>query len=584
MSDIIESIDGFEEINLTGSKNPETTSKVVDESDSLELDGLDLDETKPEGDKSPILETKIPETISEDDLNIDGLVDVKVSEPENIDINFEENELNLNDKEKEVSKETIVEPDISSTKSEDTSALDNLDLNDDLTIDQSALTSVEDKEPVYSLPTTVAQPEVKTKGKRGRPKKSENDVSVAPVVPPEIVNEIPPVVTETISPVTTVENCLTAGTQMPSDIHLPVENLTKQIVQIQGMSITSAIIDDPIINDNKKEEPEYSMFLDPIFDISKINPSLKYQTRAVKRSQEQLETFGKILQTQGQLEPIHLHKEGTEYFLVVGFGRYDSLKLIGSKSIKAIVHENLSDSEIIKLSNGTNEFRLQLTEWDKIMSVGQFHHHHPEIPKASEDKNSLVGIFGYSRASIYIYLDLYEYFKDKESFKKYFKETPLNQYVFKVLFDARANIDDEDGYVQFIKEHKDVSKREFEIKLATYIANERMIKSAINNPKSNPNSDPNYLNEDTKLSKDEIDINKMVNDITSKKDDSPEKIVAMNTVFELLNEINKSMKTTEDSFKKIMEIPNAKQYVGNAKLATFCKKIQLFSKMCMDLS
>lgn len=327
------------------------------------------------------------------------------------------------------------------------------------------------------------------------------------------------------------------------------------------------------------------MILNPEFELSKISDSKKYQTRAVQRTPQQLEEFGKILKQQGQLEPIHLHKEGEEYFVVVGFGRYEALKSIGQNTVKAIIHENLPESEITKLSTGTNENRLQLSEWDKITSVGIFATKHPDVPKDDENnRHSLTSIFGYSRASIYHYIELHKFFEDKPKLCEFFKHNHLNQFVFKVLFDAKKHIEDDEKFIKFIVDNKDKSKREFEVELSTFVANEAMVKRIVEQESSNPNADID-VGQSTKQTKLEKDIDTLVEKMTGTESEST-KVNAENIkkTSEQVTELSKNLGLVEESLKNLLAIDNVKNYIDNSRISSLTKKFQNLNKMYIKLT
>lgn len=335
-----------------------------------------------------------------------------------------------------------------------------------------------------------------------------------------------------------------------------------------------------------KSEETSEMVLEPLFDISKINESKKYQTRAVSRTKEQLDTLGNILKMQGQLEPIHLHKEGPEYFVVVGFGRFEALKSIGSKTIKAIIHQNLNDSELIKLSTGTNENRLELTEWDKIASVGKFAKEHPEIPKDGDPTISpcLTSIFGYNKSQIYSNCEIYSFFCEREEFVKYFKHNPLPQFMFRILYDSRKHIDEDEKFIEFIKSNKNLGKKDFDAALMTFLANERIVKNIVEKEEKTEDSGID-IGQDTGTTKVDREIDKLVEDLSNEsKDGSKTDVEKIKKVSELLADLTKNITAVEDSMKNLLAVDQVKQYIDNSRVNTLGKKITGLSKMYLKIA
>jgi len=589
MSDIITSEDDFDLITLD--ESPVTPAKVKKEPEPMDsLDDLDLDDNTLS--LPPVVDEMVKEIQVKPEskkIQIEKSIAVPVKakpvECDDFEINLDDDDCHQMDAKHELEKSKIDSGLFEGI--EDTKELvrpDSLPEEEIVLDEQPLVDSPEPKGVVLLTTPKVIVPEEK-------PKKSHKK------------KEVPVVVEQ--GTIDVVEKMLVAPTPKTtvSEPEIKLDEDVSDTIELQdsskiGMSVIEPISKDMCEKGSKDKEkfipesvdlsnvgqdkekfiPESEMLFDPMFDISKINIDRKYQTRVIQRSPEQIKAFGEIITSQGQLEPVHLHKEGDEYFLIVGFGRYDAMTALGVKTIKVIIHENLSDSELVKLSTGTNEHRLQLGEWDKIASVGLFAKNHPTIDKDGPDTpNCLTGIFGYSRATVYSYVEMYDYFHDKDLIVEYFKRTDVKQFIFKAILGVKKHITDLETFVKFLEENKDVGKREFEIALQTYISNkhldERLLKQEINKNvdvgiQLDPESEP-----PTAFEK---DVDKMVKDAETK---NPINVEMVKKVSEFMTDLMKNIGTVEETMKNLLAVEDVKNLMDNARIASFQKKFGNLQKI-----
>lgn len=164
-----------------------------------------------------------------------------------------------------------------------------------------------------------------------------------------------------------------------------------------------------------------SKYLDPSFPIEKLD-RVKYETRATVRSDETIDELAEKIKLQGQKEPIHVYIDADEKaYLLAGFHRVKALEKNGMSFAEAYIHKNISEAEIYKICTGTNEPRTQLTEWDKIVSVGKYTDSNPNVSIDDEkDTNSVVSVFGYSRSSVYNYIKFWNFYKNNQVLVNHF--------------------------------------------------------------------------------------------------------------------------------------------------------------------
>jgi uncharacterized ParB-like nuclease family protein len=261
-----------------------------------------------------------------------------------------------------------------------------------------------------------------------------------------------------------------------------------------------------------------SKYLDPMFPIEKLDRS-RYETRATVRSNEAIDELAEKIKLQGQKEPIHVYIDANnQVFLLAGFHRVEALEKLGLTTAEAYVHKNLSEAEIYKICTGTNEPRVQLTEWDKIVSVGKYNELKPEIPVDDvNNPESVVCVFGYSRSSVYNYIKFWQTYKDNAVLVDYFNKngSSIPGYVYQILSKVMEQLAEykltSEEWVKLLDDMIKASNRQtFTVELIT----------AVNNYMTEKKSADKLALE---LEKDIVDVNPTImnNFIQEEKDKQP---------------------------------------------------------------
>lgn len=232
--------------------------------------------------------------------------------------------------------------------------------------------------------------------------------------------------------------------------------------------------------------PSPSKYLDPMFPIEKLDRS-RYETRATVRSNEAIDELAEKIKLQGQKEPIHVYIDtNNQAFLLAGFHRVKALEKNGVTHAEAYIHKNISEAEIYKICTGTNEPRTQLNEWDKIVSVGKYLDSNPNVSiDDDKDTNSVVSVFGYSRSSVYNYIKIWDFYKNRPVLINHFSQfgASIPGYAYQILSRVieeckHINLSDE-SWVEILKETMTRGNRStFAAEMAN-VANEYLVK---NNP------------------------------------------------------------------------------------------------------
>lgn len=209
---------------------------------------------------------------------------------------------------------------------------------------------------------------------------------------------------------------------------------------------------------NKIKEPEVTaeetnsyIRFEPEFDISPKNLNTKkYQVRKTSRTVSEIEDLKNRIELQGQIEPIQIAVLNDKNYLIAGEGRVLALRQL-DKPAKAIVYHGLSEEQILKISFGSNECRLEMSEWDKTVSIGRYFEKDTMVSKDDPtDPKSLVSIFGLNKSSIYNYLKIWNFYKEKEIFHDFFNKNRCPLYVVAGVAEVL------DGYADKINSYKPV--------------------------------------------------------------------------------------------------------------------------------
>jgi hypothetical protein len=205
----------------------------------------------------------------------------------------------------------------------------------------------------------------------------------------------------------------------------------------------------PVV-ETKVETNSYIRF-EPEFDISPKNLNTKkYQVRKTARTVSEIEDLKNRIELQGQIEPIQIAVLNNKNYLIAGEGRVLALRQL-DRPAKAIVYHGLSEEQILKISFGSNECRLEMSEWDKTVSIGNYFEKDTMVSKDDPtDPNSLVSIFGLNKSSIYNYLKIWNFYKEKEIFHDFFNKNRCPLYVVAGVAEVL------DGYADKINSYKPV--------------------------------------------------------------------------------------------------------------------------------
>ena len=194
----------------------------------------------------------------------------------------------------------------------------------------------------------------------------------------------------------------------------------KQIEILQTEQAKNVI--EKIVDPSKKVE---ACYLDPLFPISKISTG-KYQQRQTQRTVDQMRDLVEKIKLQGQLVAVQIVKEDNEFQLMDGFGRFNAIQSLGISTIKAIIYEGINKDEIYKIVSGSNLGRAELSEWDKIWSIGKFWEDNVE----KYEKEDLCKIFGISKSTLYMSLEYYDIFSRDSFLVNLFKTNSVKYFIY----------------------------------------------------------------------------------------------------------------------------------------------------------
>jgi len=313
----------------------------------------------------------------------------------------------------------------------------------------------------------------------------------------------------------------------------------------------------------------------PEFDISLVKMT-KYQTRHVNRTKEELDELAALIASQGQIEPVHIHLENNIYELIAGFGRTQALLSLNAKTIKAIIYENLDQSDLTMISAGTNTGRVQLSDWDKIASLGTFAAANPNIPTTSANLNekTLLKIFGLSQSTIYNYVRYFEYFSKKPAFIDVLKTIRIPMYVISGIFDNRDEFKNEDIFVGLMKNSYALNKKTFDAMLDQLVSEERTKlqiqkdEIALRGLDAKP-SVPDELPD--------LDLGTSTGITTEGKDEN------QHHVDENLNKITKNIDEINRLMTELLVMENRHLYIKQDKMTVIQKRLNIIAKVQLQL-
>jgi vacuolar-type H+-ATPase subunit I/STV1 len=308
----------------------------------------------------------------------------------------------------------------------------------------------------------------------------------------------------------------------------------------------------------------------------------KYQTRKTQRTPAQIKEFSDKIKLQGQLEPVHLVKEGEDFQLLAGFGRLEALKILKSKTIKAIVYENFSDYEIMTYSFGTNENRLELSEIDKIWSVGEFVFKHPEmlLDSTNPREKTVRNVFGYDRKDIYAFNKMYQYFSTNPAWLELFKTKTYQRYVFDKIMDNTDKIKDVEKFIAKFTELTWENNLEFNLKFNQLFQDiekqeniDEKITEKIDELESIDDKIENLQEKKLEKKAEEIVDKLLQTDIeeTRKK------------IHDFFDNISKELRKANNHLQKIKDIPDYQKFMQNDDVLVVNKLLDMISKTVTKL-
>jgi len=331
----------------------------------------------------------------------------------------------------------------------------------------------------------------------------------------------------------------------------------------------------------------------PDFDISVDNLDVKtMQVRKTLRTKEERLHLKGLIELQGQVEPIQVLKRGKKHYLIAGDGRVTALRSL-DRTAKALVYENLTDDDALKISTGTNEGRIAMSEWDRINSIGRYFDLNPLISKDDvSEKNSLVSVFGFNKSTIYNYLKLWKFYKKKTAFHDIFKRTKCPLYVLnstmRVMKDYEDKLESFAPVAKILKDNihrNDLNKKTFDRILAKEITN-IILSIRMNNQQTDvavidaPIDDPDIAKEERKVTKDVTD-----KILESEEDQINNKIGTNEDLKKLKADTEAQLVTLQEQLEKsialIQEMSQNEfhDYIGISKINVVVKKIHKLNEL-----
>jgi len=324
----------------------------------------------------------------------------------------------------------------------------------------------------------------------------------------------------------------------------------------------------------RKKLKKQPVIYNPSFLISKITDD-RYQIRRTKRTASDLKSLTDKIKLQGQIEPVQILKVGKEYYPLAGFGRIEVQTILEKETVKAMIHEGLSETEIMQICTGSNEGRVELSEWDKIISVGKYQENNADISIDDLDEpDSLVCVFAFGRSTLRKYLNLYRFYKDRDDFKELYRENKCPMYVYTTVMEVIKNLkgyEIDDGTIcngiKDILRLEEMNKHRFLNAFTNFMTEYAL---SVKTGKSNVDSLDAL---DAEIDNDEI--SETDNEIKEDFDKLPTTAKAELEI-EVDNHIKNMLKMLNSikvEFKVLQDIKNYKKFVDNKKRKKLINKI-----------
>ena len=331
---------------------------------------------------------------------------------------------------------------------------------------------------------------------------------------------------------------------------------------------------------NEKNTPEIKptilgiksdKFFNSEFPLDKIEKNEQFQTRIKAIPEESINELAKLIENQGQIEPIRLYEKDGKFFILAGFRRFNSLVKLGSKTISAIIHRNLSEDDIFKISTGTNIGRLNLSDTDNIISIGEFCAKH--ATKAIEE---IVKIFGYGKSSIYHFVKIYTFLKKYPKLFEVVSKTDFPLHVYSSIMEHTKKLPsvEEDlmsEIVSFLESDRlDFNNKSvFELKFSSFIS-ERILDKKIENEEKNTDIekiDLGTVDDSTKNINEIIEKAKKEEIVNEVPDETKERVT------EIIKNIRNASDLIESELTDLLEIKSFKNYTDTSTITTIHKKM-----------
>jgi ParB/RepB/Spo0J family partition protein len=322
-----------------------------------------------------------------------------------------------------------------------------------------------------------------------------------------------------------------------------------------------------------KKKPAELLILDPEFSIDKIEADEKYQVRIAKLSN--VEELAEILKLQGQIEPIRVVQEGEKFYLMAGFRRLAAMKMLGKKTIKAIIHQSMEQEEIMKISSGSNLGRENLSDSDKIFSIIRF-----QEQNKTKAPREIGKVFGVSESTAYRYLNIGTFLAKHDILTAEFKDKGYPYNVFNSVYMALKDDMDipEEKICNFLStkyELGTLGKKDFEADFSCFVSGIR-VAAKIKSEEEELAATLDGTEESPK------DIAKYATEILKKKgkiakDEDDTAIATRKSIVDLQDSMLQCFALMEDYVATIQKIDDHKKYVDTKRMTKLQGSIAKFN-------
>jgi len=341
----------------------------------------------------------------------------------------------------------------------------------------------------------------------------------------------------------------------------------------------------------KVEKPKKSKATRKKKDKMMFNPKLalldinteKYKTRRNNRTSDDIKDLAHRIKVQGLVEAIQVVKIEETLYLLSGFGRKMALDSLGILTAKAIIHENITESQIYKICSGSNEARTELTEWDKMCSIADYKKRNPVVDVDGDSEDAITNVFGYARSTVFYYLKLHKFYAERPDFIKFFDSTNnLSGYIYTMISKVMSGFKEselaDNTVVEIVKDilsgsyTRNTFKALFTDRIADVLSgNSTADKSSVTTTELNEKLHNDKIAREEKSIEDQIEkIENSANksDLTPVPDTKAEKKIA-ETVDNMMQIVLDSVADANDQLKEMMKIEGFKKYINPDKFKSF---------------